>query len=77
VASAEAAGLPVEEMSARLAETKEVTPDDLRALAARRAEAVRRYFVETGHIDAGRLFLAKVTDGSTISRGPRVVLSLQ
>ena len=59
VASAEASGLPVEEMTSRLAETKEVTPDDLRALAAQRAQAVRGYFVGTGHIDAGRVFLAK------------------
>lgn len=77
VASAEAAGLPVEEMTARLAETRTVTPDDLRALAASRAQAVRGYFVGTGHIDAGRVFLAKVTQGSKIGRGPRVFLSLQ
>ncbi len=77
MASAEASGLPVEEMTARLAEIKEVTPDDLRALATQRAQAVRSYFVDTGHLDGGRVFLAKVTDGSKMSRGPRVFLSLQ
>ena len=59
VAAAVATGLPVEEMTGRLAETMEVSDNDLRALAAARAQRVRDYLIDTGHISADRLFLAQ------------------
>jgi hypothetical protein len=77
VASAAAAGMPLAEMTDRLAEATEVTSDDLRALAADRAQRVRDYFVGTGHIDAGRLFLAKGAEMAKANKGPRVFLSLE
>ncbi|OHE78746.1 MAG: hypothetical protein A3G75_00625 [Verrucomicrobia bacterium RIFCSPLOWO2_12_FULL_64_8] len=51
-ASAVAAGPSLEEMTGRLAETMEVTDDDLRALAAARAQRVRDYFLNEGKISA-------------------------
>ncbi len=77
VVSAEASGMPLAEMTDRLAETKEVTSDDLRALAADRAQSVRTYFIATGHIDAGRLFFAKASELGKGNKGPRVFLGLE
>ncbi|HEX4823031.1 MAG TPA: DUF748 domain-containing protein [Candidatus Polarisedimenticolaceae bacterium] len=51
----------VDEMESKLAATKPVTADDLRALAAERGKAVRDYLVETGQVDATRLFLSDET----------------
>lgn len=63
----------VEEMKAKLAETIEVTTDDHRRIAARRAERVREHFVQQG-IAGERLFLANV---NAESKGARVFLQLQ
>lgn len=77
VAAAEAAGLPLEEMTGRMAETMVVNDDDLRALAAARALRVRDQLINTGHIAADRLFLSQGTDATKQNKGPRVFLSLQ
>lgn len=76
VAAAQAAGLPLEEMTGRLAETMEITPDDLRALAAARAARVRDYLVTAGGIAPERLFLTQPAAAAG-NRGPRVFLTLQ
>ncbi|MBL9208944.1 MAG: DUF748 domain-containing protein [Opitutaceae bacterium] len=77
-AAAEASGLPVEEMTGRLAEATPVDANDLRALAQARAQRVRDYFTNEGKIAADRIFLAKDTaDAASQSKGPRVFLSLQ
>lgn len=69
----EMAGPPLAEMKARLADAIDVTNDDLRRLAASRAQGVRDYFVQ--HQIAGeRLFLANVP---TEGKGARVFLQLQ
>ncbi|MBS0662577.1 MAG: DUF748 domain-containing protein [Verrucomicrobia bacterium] len=70
-------GIPLEEMTGRLAETMKVDDNDLRALAAARAERVRDYLLNTGHIAGERLFLAQSTDATKQNKGPRVFLSLQ
>ncbi|MFI5356720.1 MAG: DUF748 domain-containing protein [Opitutales bacterium] len=70
------AGPTLEEMTGRLAETMTVGPDDLRALAAARAQRVRDYFLHEGKISADRLFLTQ-GQGSKADQGPRVLLSLQ
>lgn len=77
VAEATTAGLPLEEMTGRLAATMEITPDDLLALAAARAARVRDYVVTTGGIAAERLFLLQPATGAAANRGPRVFLTLQ
>ena len=69
-------GPTVEEMSGRMAETMEVTDDDLRALAAARAQRVRDYFINEGKISADRLFLIQGKEQRE-NKGPRVFLTLQ
>jgi len=78
-AAAIAAGLPLDDMIGRLAETMTVSDEDLRALAQARARAVRDYFVTTGGIAADRIFLAQAkADAPTAAgKGPRVFLNLQ
>lgn len=72
----EATGPSLEEMTGRLAETMEVTDNDLRALADARAQRVRDYFLTEGGIAADRLFLAQAKEPKE-NKGPRVFLSLQ
>jgi hypothetical protein len=72
-----AAGLPLEEMTGRLAETMVVGENDLRVLATARAQRVRDYLTTTGHIAAERLFLAQGQEAAKQNKGPRVFLSLQ
>ena len=74
---AAAAGLPLEEMTGRLAETMTVDDNDLRALAAARAARVRDELVNAGHIGADRLFLSSSKDAAKSNKGPRVFLNLQ
>ncbi len=76
-AAAAAAGLSVEEMTGRLATTVAVTPDDLRALAAARAQRVRDYLTNEGKIAADRLFLTQPKEAQKENKGPRVFLTLQ
>ena len=64
-------------MTGRLAESVEVTSNDLGALAAARAQNVRSRLIESGHISADRLFLAQVSDPIKQNRGPRVRLTLE
>lgn len=75
--AAAAAGLPVEEMTGRLATTIEVTSDDLRALATTRAQHVRDYLMNEGKIAADRLFLTQSKEAQKENKGPRVFLTLQ
>ena len=72
-----AAGLPLEEMTGRLAETMVVGENDLRVLATARAQRVRDYLTTTGHITVERLFLAQGQEAAKQNKGPRVFLSLQ
>jgi hypothetical protein len=72
-----APGVSLDEMTGRLAETMAVDDNDLRALATARAQRVRDYFVNTGHIAPDRLFLAQAQDAAKRNQGPRVFLSLQ
>lgn len=71
------AGPSLEEMVGRLAETMVVDDNDLRALAAVRAQRVRDYFLNEGKIAADRLFLTQDKGGLKENKGPRVFLSLQ
>jgi hypothetical protein len=72
-----ATGLPLGEMTGRLADSMDVTSNDLGALAAARAQSVRNHLIESGHISADRLFLSQGPDTAKQNKGPRVVLSLQ
>jgi hypothetical protein len=70
-------GLSTAEMAGRLAETMVVDDNDLRALAAARAQRVRDYFLNEGKIAADRLFLTQDKGAAKENKGPRVFLSLQ
>lgn len=72
-----AEGPTLEEMTGRLAETMEVSEEELRELAATRAQVVRDYFITEGGISAERLFLTQGGEASKANQGPRVFLSLQ
>ncbi|HUL55165.1 MAG TPA: DUF748 domain-containing protein [Opitutaceae bacterium] len=78
-AAAVAAGLPLDVMTARLADTMEVNDNDLRTLAMARAMHVRDYLITTGKIAADRLFLAQqaATTAAKQNQGPRVFFELQ
>jgi hypothetical protein len=55
----------------------QVNPGDLETLAADRAKAVRAYILETGKVEASRLFLKANESGGVRSDGSRVYLPLQ
>jgi hypothetical protein len=77
VAKAVATGLPLDQMTGRLAESMDVTSNDLGALAAARARNVRAQLIEAGHIAPDRLFLSQGADQAKAEKGPRVLLTLQ
>jgi len=77
VEQAAAAGLPLEVMTGRLAESIQVGANDLGALATERARRVRDYLIDTGRIAPERLFLAQGAGHKEHGTGPRVFLSLQ
>lgn len=80
VASATAAGLPLDEMLGRLAEATVIEDHDLRALADARAQRVRAYLSDVGKIQPERLFLTKdnrAGETAQTGKGPRVSLQLQ
>jgi len=68
-----AAGLPQEEMEGRLAERVEIPLDDLRALAATRAQVVRDYLITEGKIAPERLFLTQAATAPVETAAPAEV----
>lgn len=78
VQAAAAGGPTLDEMRARMADTMAVDENDLRALAAARAQRVRDYFINEGKIAGDRLFLAQGgAAAAKQDKGPRVFLNLQ
>ncbi len=80
VTSAAAAGMPVEEMSGRLAEAIVISDADLQELAQARAQRVRDYLANVGRISPDRLFLSHtpIAGGpEKAGKGPRVFLELE
>jgi hypothetical protein len=72
------AGPTLAEMTERLVETMEVTDDNLSALAAARAQAVRDRLALVGKIAPERLFLTKSgAAGAKPDKGSRVSLALR
>ncbi|RIX42474.1 MAG: DUF748 domain-containing protein [Rhodocyclales bacterium GT-UBC] len=70
--------LPVEEMEKLMLANQSVSDEDIRTLAARRAEAVQGWLVEQGKVPVERIFLLppkRVTDEK--SQGGRVDFSLR
>ncbi len=72
-----AAELSPEEMERNYFLILDVSDDDYRRLAMERAERVRSYLVETGHLDADRILLADLSKRPLPTAGARAVFSLQ
>jgi outer membrane protein OmpA-like peptidoglycan-associated protein len=72
------ADLTLADAEARIIETIEVTPDDFRVLMQARADNVQKYLLQTGQVDAERMFIIapKPVDPSYQGKS-RVDLSLQ
>jgi outer membrane protein OmpA-like peptidoglycan-associated protein len=72
------ADLTLADAEARIIETIEVTPDDFRVLMQARADNVQKYLLQTGQVDAERMFIIapKPVDPSYQGQS-RVDLSLQ
>lgn len=70
--------LPVEEMEKLMLTNLPATDDDMKALAARRAEAVQAWLVEQGKVPVERIFLLPPkTAADDKSKGNRVDFSLR
>jgi len=54
-----------------------VTDGDFEALASERAKAVRAYILQTGKVEAARLFLAENQTGGVKANGSRVYLQFR
>jgi hypothetical protein len=68
---------PPDPMEAVLLATYPVSESDLETLAADRAKAVRAYLLQTGKVEAPRLFLTQSPAGGLRSDGSRVYLQFR
>jgi hypothetical protein len=68
---------PTDPMEALLLATIPVSPADFEALASDRAKAVRAYLLQTGKVEAARLFLTENQTGGVRSDGSRVYLQFR
>jgi hypothetical protein len=68
---------PTDPMEALLLATLPVTDSDFEALASERAKAVRAYILQTGKVEAARLFLTENQTGGVRSDGSRVYLQFR
>lgn len=72
--------LPVEDMEKLMLANLPVTEDDIRALAARRAEVVQAWLLDQGKVSAGRVFLVPpkvAVDAENKAKSSRVDFSLK
>jgi len=68
---------PTDPMEALLLATIPVTDSDLETLASERAKTVRAYLLQSGKVEAGRLFLTENQTGGARCDGSRVYLQFQ
>jgi hypothetical protein len=69
--------VPTDPMEALLLATIPVTDGDFEALASDRAKAVRAYLLQTGKVEAARLFLTENQTGGVRSDGSRAYLQFR
>ena len=69
--------VPSDPMEALLLASIPVTDNDLEALASDRAKAVRAYILQTGKVEAARLFLAENQSGGVKTNGSRAYLQFR
>ena len=68
---------PTDPMETLLLAAIPITADDFEALASDRAKAVRAYLLQTGKVEAARLFLTENQTGGVRSDGSRVYLQFR
>jgi hypothetical protein len=68
---------PADPMEALLLASIPVTDNDLETLASDRAKAVRSYILQTGKVEAARLFLSENQSGGVKTNGSRVYLQFR
>jgi hypothetical protein len=68
---------PADPMEALLTALIPIGDGDLATLAAKRAKAAQAYLVETGKVDAARLFLSESQTGGVRSDGSRAYLQFR
>jgi hypothetical protein len=68
---------PADPMETLVSATIPISDSDLETLAADRAKAVRDYILQTGKVEAERLFLTQNQTGGVRSDGSRVYLQFQ
>jgi hypothetical protein len=68
---------PPEPKEALLLATYPVSDDELKTLADNRAKAVQAYFLQTGKVEASRLFIKAGAEGTVRQDGPRVYLQFR
>lgn len=64
-------------MERELFQTISLTEEDFRALATARAGRVRQYILDSGRVEAERLFLKEPAAGGATTNGSRVWLHLE
>ena len=77
VSNREKTGAPVDPKEILLQASIPVTADDLETLASDRAKAVRAYILQTGKVEAVRLFLTPSQSGGVKTNGNRVDLQFR
>jgi len=68
---------PEQEIEQLLLNKIVVSDGDLEALAAERAKAVRAYLLQSGKVEAERLFITESQPGGVKTNGSKVFLQLQ
>ncbi len=69
--------LPRQDMEGQLLEMIEVTEGDFALLASERAKKVKDYILQTGKVEAERVFLAEKSESTEGPKGSRVYLHLR
>jgi hypothetical protein len=68
---------PADSMEVLLLASIPITDNDLEELASDRAKVVRAYILQTGKVEAGRLFLSENQAGGVKTNGSRVYLQFR
>lgn len=69
--------IPAQDMESQLMSLIEVTAGDLALLGQQRAQQVQQYILQTGKVEAERLFLAENSHPEQTTKGSRVYLHLR
>jgi len=68
---------PADGMRLQASQLVDITDNDLRQLASRRAERVKEYLLQTGKVESERVLFAEATEDAMVVKGRRVNLQLR